>query len=213
MTIDPDSVIDPAALALIKEFEGFEAEAYQDVGGRWTIGYGEAIDVSPGDRVSEPEAEQLLLQRIRDEFGPAVDRRIKVALGSRQRGAIISWMYNLGSGRSATFLQMINDQATEADIRGQWERWNKVRIGGQFEVVKGLVRRRKAEMDLFFSEPWPFPDAGSELQALKIQAAEISRRIWGALESGDGGELEIIPAMAALAEVQQRLAGYLMEAE
>ena len=44
-------------IELIKQFEGLELEAYQDIAGIWTIGYGHTgPDVEPGMRISEREA-------------------------------------------------------------------------------------------------------------------------------------------------------------
>ena len=43
---------------LIKRFEGLELEAYQDIAGIWTIGYGHTgPDVEPGMKISERDAE------------------------------------------------------------------------------------------------------------------------------------------------------------
>jgi hypothetical protein len=52
----------PAGLALIEQFEGLELEAYQDLVGVWTIGYGHTRGVRPGQTVTKAEAEALLQQ-------------------------------------------------------------------------------------------------------------------------------------------------------
>ena len=43
-------------LEFLKEREAFRAEAYQDEGGTWTIGYGETLGVKPGDVTTEEAA-------------------------------------------------------------------------------------------------------------------------------------------------------------
>ena len=61
-------------VTLIKEFEGCELEAYEDVVGVWTIGYGctfylDSSTVKKGDKLtSEAEAEELLLHVIEQDF-------------------------------------------------------------------------------------------------------------------------------------------------
>lgn len=138
-----------AGLALIKRFEGFAAKAYLCPAGVWTIGYGHTKGVKAGDTCTEAEAEQFL----RDDAGSAerpVKSLVRVPLNQNQFDALVSFTFNLGGGNlaSSTLLRKLNS----ADYIGaalEFPRWNKA--GGK--VLQGLVRRRKAEADLFTGGP------------------------------------------------------------
>ncbi|MNV84660.1 Lysozyme RrrD [compost metagenome] len=80
-------------------------------------------------------------------FEKAVDRLVKVKLTENQRGALVSWTYNLGEGALAksTMLKYINAGKPVADIERSWLQW--VNAGGK--KLAGLVRRRQAEMALW----------------------------------------------------------------
>ena len=53
--------INAAGLDLIKQCEGCRLEAYQDVAGIWTIGYGHIRGVTPGMQLTQQQADQALL--------------------------------------------------------------------------------------------------------------------------------------------------------
>ncbi|MBK20206.1 MAG: muraminidase [Rhodospirillaceae bacterium] len=139
------------ALLLIKHFEGLELVPYQDSVGIWTIGYGATYGL---DRkrvtkdhpvLSEEQADSLLLRDI-DRFEHAVNRLVTVPIGNDQRGALISFAFNLGAGalQSATLLRRINNFEWE-DVPNQFGRW--VYAGGR--KLPGLIRRRAAEAELW----------------------------------------------------------------
>jgi lysozyme len=142
--------ISDRGLDLIKQFEGLELEAYQDIVGVWTIGYGHTSmagppDVVPGMEISEREATQIL-KRDLDQYESAVKKAVKVNITQNMFDALTSITYNIGVNgmKSSTFSKRLNNKdyigAAEAM---KW--WNKA--GG--EVVTGLVRRRNAEAALF----------------------------------------------------------------
>ena len=61
-------------LALIKEFEGLELEAYPDPGNKvtgepWTIGYGHTVGVRRGDTCTEEQATEWLREDLRSAEG------------------------------------------------------------------------------------------------------------------------------------------------
>ena len=136
----------------IAEFEGFEPKIYKDAAGYPTIGFGHLI--KPGEEhkfrngITRSEAIQLLKEDIRDsERG--VNHYTKVALNQNEFDALVSFVFNLGSGnyRSSTLLRKLNagDKLGAAD---QFLRWNKA--GGK--VLSGLTRRREAERALFLGK-------------------------------------------------------------
>lgn len=143
-------MLNKQSLDLIKSFEGLRLEAYKDVVGVWTIGYGHTSMAGPptvkaGMKITEQEATDLLISDLK-KYEEMVKRNVKVDLNENQYGALVSFTYNLGEGnlRSSTLLKKINAK----DFLGasnEFIKWNKA--GGQ--VLKGLTRRRNAEKALF----------------------------------------------------------------
>ena len=136
-------------LALTKSFEGLRLEAYQDCGGVWTVGYGHTgPGVVEGMTVNDAEAEVLLLADL-DDAVACVNRKVMVAISQSQFDAMVDFSFNAGRGNflKSTLLRKVNagDFAGAAAQFGLW-----VHAGG--EVVPGLVRRRKAEADMFVAE-------------------------------------------------------------
>lgn len=134
---------------LIKRFEGFSAKVYICPAGYPTIGYGHVVkpyeDFSVG--IDEAQAEELLRQDavIAER---AVLRLISVPLTDGQFDALVSFTYNLGGGalQRSTLRRKINREE-HAEVPEQFMRW--VWAGGR--KLKGLVRRRKAEISLYNS--------------------------------------------------------------
>lgn len=139
--------ISGAGLELIKRFEGFRTHTYLDVAGFPTIGYGHLIKLGESfpHGVTETEATDLLTQDVR-ATEQAVERLVKVPLTQGRFDALVSWTFNLGSGRlaSSTMLKCLNagryDEAVE-----QLLTW--VNAGGHPQA--GLVTRRQAEAALW----------------------------------------------------------------
>jgi lysozyme len=144
------------AVAIVKLFEGFRSEPYDDNPGNpnntVTIGYGSIRDqnnqpvTKSTPPVTEAEAEALL---IRDMTGAAasVKKLVTEPLLVREAAALISWTYNLGEGSlaSSTLLRNLNQQHDKAGVPAQMRRWTKQ---GN-EVLLGLLRRRWAESAVF----------------------------------------------------------------
>jgi lysozyme len=134
---------------LIKQFEGFEPEIYQDAAGYATIGYGHLIlpgeDFSQG--ITRIEARRLLQQDVRVAEA-AVMRLIHQPLRQPQFDALVSFTFNLGSGalQRSTLRRKIN-RAEHQAVPYELLRW--VWAGGR--KLRGLVRRRRAEGVLYFS--------------------------------------------------------------
>lgn len=156
-TVDPvipqPKPISIAAVNLIKEFEGFESEAYIDTDGTPVIGYGlSRIDGKPvqlGDRISDAEANSALnkhLHIIQEEL----DRAITVELSDRQLAAIASLSFNVGVNfiEQSTLVKKVN----AGDYYGaanEFLRWDKANVRGRLVRLPGLTRRREAERQMF----------------------------------------------------------------
>jgi len=145
-------------IRLIKEFEGCHLQAYPDphTGGLpITIGWGSTRkrDGTPfklGDKITQKEADELLLDQCRNQFLPAL-RKIPHwnEMNDNQRGALLSFAYNLG----ANFYGSIDFNTITRRLK--FKQWDAVpdalylyRNPGS-KVEAGLARRRKAEGDLW----------------------------------------------------------------
>ena len=132
--------------AFICEFEGLKKEAYQDVVGIWTIGYGHTgPEVKKGMVITESAAVDILKKDL-EKFEKDISRLVKVPLTQNQFDALMSFVYNVGAGnlQSSTLLKLLNQGNYEA-VPAQMLRWNKA--GGK--EVAGLTRRRAAEGQLW----------------------------------------------------------------
>jgi lysozyme len=138
--------ISQVGLDLIKDFEGCELTAYQDIVGVWTVGYGSTGgDVCKGLTITQQEAENRLRRHL-ERTEAAIERMVDVPLTQGEFDALCSFCYNLGENalKTSTLLKKLN--ASDYDgAAEQFERWNKA--GGK--EVAGLTRRRQAERRLF----------------------------------------------------------------
>jgi lysozyme len=153
--------ISPYGLSLIKEFEGLRLDSYDDGGGVWTIGYGHTKGVKRGQRITEREATDFLLQDL-DWVQDAIEATVRVPLTQPQYDALCSLIFNIGAGAFAqsTLLKKLN----AGDYAGAGEEFPKWKHDGG-KVIPGLVKRREKERVLFLTSeppvevPTPPPDA------------------------------------------------------
>lgn len=144
-------MINKTALDLIKEFEGFRAEAYRDSVGVLTIGYGTTaaagvgIEPKAGMKITEAQATGYLDAAVA-KFSHRVTAALTRVPTDNQFGAMVSLAYNIGPGNFAK--SSVCRKFNKGDIQGAADAfllWNKA--GGK--VLNGLVRRRQAERLLF----------------------------------------------------------------
>lgn len=137
----------PKGIALIIEFEGLRLKAYQCPGGVWTIGYGHTAGVKPGMVITEAQAEEYLKANL-----IAFERYLNglgLALNQNQFDALISFIYNVGTGNfsNSTLLRKVRANPQDNSIMDEFLRW----VYSKGRVLPGLQRRRLAEMKLYFS--------------------------------------------------------------
>ena len=131
---------------LIQGFEGYRSEAYLCPAGVWTIGYGHTAGVKEGDTCTRAEADAFLIEDLKWAEDTVNAQNLK--LGQYQFDALVSFVYNVGSGNfnNSTLLKKLkNSTAATSDLESEWKKWkyaNKVEL-------KGLVRRRAAEWSLY----------------------------------------------------------------
>jgi lysozyme len=140
-------------IATIKKFEGLKLKAYLCPANVWTIGYGNTFfengtKVSPNDKITIDRADQLLFFIVA-KFEGEVKKVVKSAINDNQLGALTSFAFNAGTGnlQKSTLLKKVNANPNDPTIRDEFMKWT--RAGGK--VLNGLVTRRKAEADLYFT--------------------------------------------------------------
>ena len=138
-------------IELIKLFEGCKLKSYKCPAGVWTIGYGNTFyldgsKILMGQKISQAEADMLLLKLL-PKYEATVDRNIKVTVTQNQYDALVSFCWNCGSSES--LFRLVNIKATDEVIH-KWLCSHYIMGGGK--VLAGLVRRRKAEADLFIKK-------------------------------------------------------------
>lgn len=155
-----------ACTDLIKQFEGFYAEAYLCPAGVPTIGWGttaypNGAKVKIGEKCTVVQAQEYLDSEVKEKA-----KEVAVLLNGKpftqhQFDALVSFAYNLGTGalKGSTLLKKALINPNDISIANyktgennkpavdscEFLKW--VRAGGV--VYKGLVRRRAAEADLY----------------------------------------------------------------
>lgn len=154
MSVDTEKplVLGGQGLKLIKHFEMFVPTVYICPAGWPTIGYGHAIFDKDEEElwrkrepISEEDAEALLVLDT-EIAAKAVRKYISAPLEQHQFDALVSFTFNLGGGNlQRSTLRMKLNREDYASVRPELMKWT--RSGGR--VLKGLIRRRAAEADLF----------------------------------------------------------------
>ena len=143
--------ISDEGISLIKRYEGYKITPYRCPAGLYTVGYGHLI----GNGLQLPDEWNRtfslgeidgLLRTDLARFERGVLRYCTVYITQSQFDSIVSFSFNLGLGvlQRSTLRQKLN--------RGNYDVASKeflkyTRAGGK--VLKGLVRRRQAEYNLF----------------------------------------------------------------
>jgi lysozyme len=140
--------------AFIARFEGSVLKLYNDPAGHCTIGIGHLVHHGRCDGSEPAEFKRgitrqrafELLQEDAAEVGRAIRRHVKVRLTQAQFDALCSFGFNCGTGaiQTSTLTRRLN-AGEYAAVPHELNRW--VKAGGQ--TLPGLVRRRKAEGELF----------------------------------------------------------------
>jgi lysozyme len=140
-------------IPIIRKFEGLKLKAYLCPANVWTIGYGSTFyengsKVQQGDKITLDRADRLLLEMVK-RFEISVKGLVKSEINDNQLGSLTSFAFNVGTSAlsKSTLLKKVNANPDDPTIRNEFMRWTKA--GGK--VLKGLVTRREAEANLYFS--------------------------------------------------------------
>ena len=143
--------INEAGMELIKHYEGWRESPYLCSAARPTIGYGStwdrhgnAVTLDHPD-ITEKQGEYLLQREVRHSE-EAIKRLITAELTQNMFSSLCSFIYNVGSGNfQKSTLRMKLNRGQYESAADEFPKWRKA--GGR--VIKGLVRRRKQERELF----------------------------------------------------------------
>lgn len=139
---------------LIAKFEGLKLEAYKCPAGIATIGYGstyysDGSRVKMGDKITKEQAIRLLSDTL-GTYERFVDANTRDDINQNQFDALVDFAYNCGNGnlKSSTLLKKVNADPNDANIGAEFMKWT--RANGK--VLKGLVNRRVAEVELYLKK-------------------------------------------------------------
>lgn len=137
-------------IEFIKVREGFRAEAYLCPSGVLTIGYGHTAGVGEGQTCTEAQAEEWLREDLAESERAVTECAGGAGLSQCRFDALVSFTFNIGTAalRRSTLLRKVKADPSDPSIRDEFGRW----VHGGGRVLPGLVARRKAEADLYFSE-------------------------------------------------------------
>lgn len=129
----------------IKSFEGERLKAYQCSAGVWTIGVGHTEGVKPGDEITTEESNALFLADLY-YFKKRVAPLVEVDVTEGQFVALMSFVFNVGV--NAFMTSTLRKRLNTGDlVQASFEFLKWKFVGG--EIVKGLLKRRQAERELF----------------------------------------------------------------
>lgn len=139
-------VMNTAGLDIIKKFEGFYPERYLCPAGRWTQGYGHTKGITrTSPRIDQATADQWLREDVA-AAEMAVMRLTAVPLTSNQYSALVSLVFNIGSGNfQSSTLRMRLNRGDYIGASEQFGRW----VFARGVKLAGLVARRAQERQLF----------------------------------------------------------------
>jgi lysozyme len=154
--------VNAMTISMLKDFEGWRPDHYNDSSSYCTIGYGHLIALKRCEEInlgrfakaiSPAEGESLLASDLLSArvavttlLNPDID------VGDDQFGALVSFTFNLGKDRlrNSTLLKLVNEGSFDAAAL-QFSRWSGARNKktGKIERVEGLATRRACEVALF----------------------------------------------------------------
>ena len=134
-----------SGLSLTESFEGCKLEAYQDVAGIWTIGYGHIAGVKAGDTCTQEQAVTFLQQDLQTVVAD-LNRHLGVTVTQGEFDALVDFGFNLGiHAMETSTLWRLLQAGDFAGAAAQFPRWDKA--GGA--ICEGILRRRLAEQGEF----------------------------------------------------------------
>jgi len=132
-----------AVLVGVAVHEGYSGTAYQDVGGVYTVGYGQADGVKKGDK-TDPVRALVKLEESLDEHAKGMVKCIHVPISQGEYDSYLDFTYNVGV--SAFCHSTLNKKLNSNDYDGACKELLKWDTAGG-KVVPGLLKRRQEEYE------------------------------------------------------------------
>lgn len=141
----------------IKMSEGCRLAAYRCPSGVWTVGYGHTgADVTPGLRITQAEADQLLAEDVA-RLEAELQRWMRIdgveVLRQGQDDALVSLAFNTGMSalRGLTLWRKVKADVEDPTIATEFTRWTYGTRNGRKVALPGLVQRRARESRMWGS--------------------------------------------------------------
>lgn len=202
--------ITPRAVLEIASHEALVRQAYKDVKGVWTWGFG--ITSASGHKVTRYIGKPQTLEKCLEvylwalgNYAEAVDAEFAGhALTEEQFAAALSFHWNTGSIRSASWPDLWKDGKIE-EARKSFLSWRK---------PSSIIPRREAEAALFFDGVWSATGLVPEYGVTKNHTPDWSSRklidirpaVEALLDPPNPAEMKLARIAALLAEMQEILA-------
>lgn len=168
-------------LQMIKNFEGLILVASNKLDGVWTVGYGCTVGVKPYQRITEKEANEMLIREL-TKHETYVNKYVnQLKLNQDQFDALVSFSYNCGFGNLKKLVADKNGKATrdKKTIAEKMLFYNKC----NGKVMRGLVNRRKKEYELFCSKDLTAVEKNSAIKKTNVNnnmpLVEICKILYG----------------------------------
>lgn len=158
----------------VKLFEGFRSEAYLDVGGVPTIGYGRTTNVKLGQKTIEETEYDWICNNLRTLSVTIRTRMINYGyrnITNNQVFALTSFCYNLGIGKLAQVTN--NGKRTLEEVGKKMLLYTKC----NGKELKGLVARRKWESNLFFTDVYTALDLQKKVNEIYARNNSTKRLV------------------------------------
>jgi lysozyme len=152
-------MITKSTYQFIQDEEGCRLKSYLDIAGVPTIGWGSTMyksgkRVKLGERITQQEADDLLVWEVNNKAGAVVDLLHNVPLNQNQVDALISLAYNIGINgfRGSTVLKRVRQNPKDPTIKDAFMMWNKITDPETKKKVvsDSLTNRRRREAALYF---------------------------------------------------------------
>jgi lysozyme len=210
-------LINETGVALIKHYESLSLVAYLCPAGVPTIGWGTTTGVTSMDvidrrSITVAEAESLFEKDV-DSFAMKVSSLcIRNQPNSNELAAMTSLAYNIGIGAFAkSTVLKAHERGDSVAAAAAFELWNKARVNGKLQVLRGLVARRAAEKSLYlepeFSSGRIQDIPQSEITHTMPQSVESERPMSSSTIVRGGVVAAVTSGLAAVNEVLKEVDG------
>lgn len=146
-----------AAAPAVVYYEGYVPGTYADPVGIPTACYGETgPHIQPGMAFEHADCLAMLDAGLNRHWR-GLEQCLNADITPGQAAAILSWTYNIGinAACTSTLARMVNAGVPGEVWCHQLTRWTKATKMGVKIELRGLVKRRKAELAMCLTGEWP----------------------------------------------------------